>query len=1219
MPWPFVPRIIEKFLDMANLQKHNDNYADIASALNDLAGPGRTTETVKGNADAINNRYTKSEVDSKDAAVAANAQAALDAHKISGDHDARYYTKSEMQTAGQALLHWDNITNKPNFADSRWKAPVADKATLDTMLTGNSDGDVRLVLADETVYQWDEELPGPNKWTPIGAIGNGLTSHSALKDLTNDDHPQYHTDARGDARYYRKDEIDTQMSGKVSQGGPLMADLDFAQYEAQNIVIHRAPTAPTNPVEGQLWYDTTNHQLMIYKGEVSGWVDVSGKGAVIKDEEFTALPGQTVFDITVGQYEIHTNAITVYKKNAEGKYEVVPESEYIESSSTSFTLTSPCVGGEVFYVKFFENSPEVINQSVKRDGTLQVNLNSDMLDGHHADYFATSADVADHETRLNVVESELEDGSLTSINLSRGLNIINASRDARLKNIRMQGRTLVNHAGRIGNFESQGSWYTNLSIDNTTSKFGASSGKIDNSAGTGVKGAGNTGHKMYLNGKKFLIGIWAKSASGSPTISVKIGAYKGGNLEFETGIISKAINNQWSFYYSKADFTGKTSDYYIVTNIVVESFGTPNDIVNFDGLVIYELSDAEYDALDSMTPEEVAAKYPYVDDVKHTNAVYAINPGRNLLPPFTEWTTNVSGNSKFTAIEPYKLQLNADANHQQHFVRINVKPNQDYTISIESGLIAVTNKDATANLVNPITGSATFNTGNCDVIRVYVGNWTSGAGTFTFTNPMLNIGATALPFEPQKSSYLFLPDCQLRSNVDGSVRDELYMDGNGQPRVVRRFREMVLDGSLAWVFNLDWSGYKEVKVQVSNAIGVSNYSTPQNSWFTKYDGKILQYADVQMAADRGVIWNDGYAYISIADTDSGWGENYTPTPEEIRAYFYGWTLRDMSGNIWNGGDPAWKRWYAKWSPGAVWSPGSENEYTKMSAPNFPAPGYTPYRLIYQLAQSVDEPVTYEGELMLHEGPNQIEAGTGVVVREKANPGIGSQTYTINNYSQGWEATRLSYRVAKYFAIYRDQRKDTKWTSLDIVTSGGYGGLIGSIPISEFDNTKSYSVTYIALDKYLLGLAPELIEGEYAPNIKETVDDIVRSMTEAKTALSVLTNTKAAKQQPQWIAPTLLNGWVNWDSTNMPAGYVKDELGFVHLRGFIKNGSLGVPAFYLPVGYRPNNENAQFLAYSNDGTNQIVGRIIVYRDGRVVPYGGSNWIYCLDSVSFRAEQ
>lgn len=46
----------------------------------------------------------------------------------------------------------------------------------------------------------------------------GDITHGALNGLENDDHPQYHNDARGDARYYTKPQVDAGLAGKSSTG-----------------------------------------------------------------------------------------------------------------------------------------------------------------------------------------------------------------------------------------------------------------------------------------------------------------------------------------------------------------------------------------------------------------------------------------------------------------------------------------------------------------------------------------------------------------------------------------------------------------------------------------------------------------------------------------------------------------------------------------------------------------------------------------------------------------------------------------------------------------------------------------------------------------------------------------------------------------------------------------------------------------------------------------
>ncbi len=82
--------------------------------------------------------------------TANNAEGALQevgSHLVALDGSvAARYTKTEMQTSGSALLHWDNLTNKPNLADNHWKTPVVNQAALP--LTGNGLDDCRVVLDD---------------------------------------------------------------------------------------------------------------------------------------------------------------------------------------------------------------------------------------------------------------------------------------------------------------------------------------------------------------------------------------------------------------------------------------------------------------------------------------------------------------------------------------------------------------------------------------------------------------------------------------------------------------------------------------------------------------------------------------------------------------------------------------------------------------------------------------------------------------------------------------------------------------------------------------------------------------------------------------------------------------------------------------------------------------------------------------------------------------
>jgi len=70
----------------------------------------------------------------------------------------------------------------------------------------------------------------------------------------------------------------------AASGAVLMADgsvaltgnLEFAQYEARNLVVHRGQLAPKSPATGQLWWSTGEKILKIYDG--TQWAGVGGGG-----------------------------------------------------------------------------------------------------------------------------------------------------------------------------------------------------------------------------------------------------------------------------------------------------------------------------------------------------------------------------------------------------------------------------------------------------------------------------------------------------------------------------------------------------------------------------------------------------------------------------------------------------------------------------------------------------------------------------------------------------------------------------------------------------------------------------------------------------------------------------------------------------------------------------------------------------------------------------
>jgi hypothetical protein len=96
-------------------------------------------------------------------------------------------------------------------------------------------------------------------------------------------------------------------------------------------------------------------------------------------------------------------------------------------------------------------------------------------------------------------------------------------------------------------------------------------------------------------------------------------------------------------------------------------------------------------------------------------------------------------------------------------------------------------------------------------------------------------------------------------------------------------------------------------------------------------------------------------------------------------------------------------------------------------------------------------------------------------------------------------------------------------------------------------------------------------------------------------------------------PAFQNGWTSWGSPYFPVGYWLDPLGFVHLRGTLKSGTVGSAAFTLPPGLRPALDAGPFIVLSNGAA----GRVDVGSDGTVKPTSPSNNTYVvLDGIYYR---
>lgn len=641
--------------------------------------------------------------------------------------------------------------------------------------------------------------------------------------------------------------------------------------------------------------------------------------------------------------------------------------------------------------------------------------------------------------------------SRKDVTLQPGLQVIQAAKSSPFSLTELTGRMLVNLLGRYGGCETLGPWEANVSLlqDTTQRTSGMASfkltvGAVDAYAGITFNCTPDHYYVILADVKAPAGGVAILSVQGLASSGSSVA-----NGAFTTHIIRVKANA--FFHQARVTFSGSSGL-----------------VFNLDSVRVYEVSEAEYNALGSMPVPERVAKYPYVDSVKPVRNPYAIR-----------WTDD--SRTDIAAMLALQTDLYAD----------------------------------------PLTGA------NADSV-----------------------------FE----------------------RDGQYLKS-------KHWQRTILDDRQGWLYAASASGpgYKCV-YYVHGASAVE-----RSAKGVKYDGKILPDFENIQAPDKVTI--DGVsAFVFIPNADSGWGDNHSPSQDEIKAYFLGWTMFNGSAsgtgtitpdnpanNLYNGSGT---RYWARRPDGISRSSWQDGTAT---LPTTQAPNWTPYELVYQLATPTVEPIVSEGQLTLLEGSNQIEVGTGIVLHEDAKPRLGT------NWDINGNLSSLKYKVSRYINVYANSRlffKAAHWVGV------GNGPALSITP-SDYDPSAVYSVTYLMLDTSPVAA----FVGSVPDNEKSLLADLVQGVQEASTRVSVLENKKAEKDSPAWITPsTLLGGWTG--SFNF--GY-RIEGNRVYFRGALVPGTAtqGQVLFILPAQFRTKRSfSATFGQYSSTSGDTNVAMIDFYSDGVV---------------------
>jgi len=721
--------------------------------------------------------------------------------------------------------------------------------------------------------------------------------------------------------------------------------------------------------------------------------------------------------------------------------------------------------------------------------------------------------------QVSSIQERLDTEKRRSVTLEPGLQIINAERASAFKLEGLKGRTLVNLLGRAGGMESLtglNAIRSNLSLDLMN--------KVD----------GSSGLKVTINS--------AASPSAAGVATVSLPNFKANSFYVLVANVKNGNSIEGATIGFGGDFGGpystfvKTTDKFVTVwakkkvstqgsgIIDFAVFGNPNQYGYFDSGRLYEISESEYNALDSMNPEQVAIKYPYVNSIQPVRNPYVIRYGENLLPPFYEWeNTGHTFLETSTTTATGELVSGSIGTDAYAVTYLSVLANQDYTISnpaASTGKIRVSVYDAYTRLqgmfINPgetktiKTDSRAVRMGvNLSGVTQYteefdVNKWTWSTGNkASFAYPIMTLGKVVKPLKTREDCMLALQTDLYSDPVTGLNADELF-ERNGQYYKMTKWRRMILDESLRYRSIASSSGYKIVGCTLSEPVAAFNSLV-----VTKYNGNLLTKNGNMSESDNAYfrIADLSDFNVSIANADSGWGDSYTPAADEIKAYFMGWKM--YLGNQGDVSEPYNGETVGKaWCPlDSIYMSGSSATHFMTTLPVSPIirsaytrySEWTPYQLIYQLATPTIEPITSEGQLTFNEGDNQVEVGSGMIVRENVKPVYTSdvhKSYNINNYNL---SAKLNNRVKKILAVYKNDVRDY-WDILRFnPESEVYGLELASLPANQYDSSANYTVTYQVQEQF----SPISINGTIGVNEKSIIDQVIYDSSNLSRQLSVL--------------------------------------------------------------------------------------------------------------------
>ncbi len=397
-----------------------------------------------------------------------------------------------------------------------------------------------------------------------------------------------------------------------------------------------------------------------------------------------------------------------------------------------------------------------------------------------------------------------------------------------------------------------------------------------------------------------------------------------------------------------------------------------------EGITVVKLTSDEV----NLPTEELVKKYSPIIGIESTSDIELTISNENIInsDEFAAKTIRQASDTyaKVESLDGRRvLAFRGSSNYTNRSLGLEIfKPNQQYTFSVEAkndgkngGVFVITHTDnsikymtyggaTTAEFVKYEVNSIAGKT----VKDIYISYNSSGVNYYDLDSLSVmetdSIGGVNTVHNETRTLF----PIELTSLAE--VYDELIVNG-GVAKKVEKNKKIDLSGDLDWEWSYEWSGAgnKRVRLFLSDSKSVNDFAT-ENAVVSKYNEQPLRKADTNdMIANTHNLWSK-YLYVNIDNNDSGWGEGYIPSNDEVKAYFYGWKMSTTS---------------------RTWTPIGDMDNSRKvdNVPLYPSPSITEgkityYKALYQLEVPQIVDVIYEGDTpVLLSGKNHVFFETGI--------------------------------------------------------------------------------------------------------------------------------------------------------------------------------------------------------------------------------------------------